>query len=408
MRVLIISQYFPPEIGAGQTRVHTFASGLAARGHEVEVVCEVPNHPRGVVLDGYGGGFRDRRALDGFEATYVWVRARPEKTLVNRLAAYGSYAASGGLAAALAHRPDVVFASSPPLPVGLPAALAAVRHRVPWVLDVRDLWPQAAVAMGELGSPRAIAAAEWLERRLYRGATAITTVTEPFRRHIEAIAPAGKPIELLPNGTTRLWVEAADIPPDRDALGLPSDRFLTTYAGTFGAAQGLEPLIDAAGMLDERFTLLMLGDGAMRPALEERARALPPGRVIFRDLVPPEEAARHVRASDAVVVSLAADPALAPFVPSKLFDYCAAGRPVVLAAAGESRRLAEAAGAALAVDPGDAAALAEAVRRLQSEPELADRLAGAGRAFGAANLRDVQVDRLAALLTKLAGAPIGA
>jgi glycosyltransferase involved in cell wall biosynthesis len=405
MRVLILSQYFPPEVGAGQTRVHTFAAGLAARGHDVEVICEVPNHPQGVVHDGYGGRLLDRRGADGFYVSYVWVRARPGKTMLNRLGAYGSYVLSGAVAGVLSKRPDAIFASSPPLPVGLPAAAAALRHRVPWVLDVRDLWPQAAVAMGELGNERVIAAAERLERGLYRAATAITTVTEPFRRHIEGIAPPGKRIELLPNGTTRLWTDAAELRVDRAALDLPEDRFLVTYAGTLGAAQGLEPVIDAAGLLDERFQLLVVGDGAMRPALEQRARALPPGRVVFHDLVPPEEATKYLRASDCLIVSLAADPGLAPFVPSKLFDYCAVGRPVVLAAAGESRRLAEAAGAALAVEPGDPAALAAAIRRLQEEPELAERLSDAGRAFGAANLRDVQVDRLDALLGELVRRP---
>jgi glycosyltransferase involved in cell wall biosynthesis len=402
MRVLIFSQYFPPEVGAGQTRVHTFAAGLAARGHDVEVICEIPNHPHGVVHDGYGGRPRDRRALDGFEVSYVWVRARAGKTMLNRLGAYGSYVLSGGAAGALSKRPDVIFASSPPLPVGVPAAAAALRHRAPWVLDVRDLWPQAAVAMGELGSTRVIAAAERLERGLYRSATAITTVTEPFRRHIAAIAGADKPIELLPNGTTRLWIDAAELPADRDALGLPADRFLVTYAGTLGAAQGLEALIDAAELLDDGMQLLLVGDGAMRPALEERARALPPGRVAFHDLVPPDEATRYLRASDCLIVSLAADPGLAPFVPSKLFDYCAVGRPVVLAAAGESARLAEAAGAALTVAPGDPAALAAAIGRLRAEPELRERLSAAGRSFAAANLREVQVERLEELLTELA------
>jgi glycosyltransferase involved in cell wall biosynthesis len=124
--------------------------------------------------------------------------------------------------------------------------------------------------------------------------------------------------------------------------------------------------------------------------------------VAFHDLVPPEEATRYLRASDCLIVSLAADPGLAPFVPSKLFDYCAVGRPVVLAAAGESARLAEAAGAALTVAPGDPAALAAAIGRLRAEPELRERLSAAGRSFAAANLREVQVERLEELLTGLA------
>ena len=178
MRVLIFTQYFTPEIGATQTRLHTFAAGLAERGHEVEVICEAPNHPQGVVRPGYGGKLVDRRRLDGFRVSYVWVSTHPVKTTRNRLAFYGSYTAGAALVGSAMRRPNVIFASSPPLPVGVAAAAAAIRHRVPWVLDVRDLWPEAAVALGELSNPRLLRLAEHLERWLYRRAAAVTAVTQ--------------------------------------------------------------------------------------------------------------------------------------------------------------------------------------------------------------------------------------
>jgi glycosyltransferase involved in cell wall biosynthesis len=406
MRVLILTQYFTPEIGATSTRVHAFAAGLAARGHDVEVICEVPNHPQGIVLPGFAGRAVVRGRMDGFRTAWVHVRTRAEKTSRDRLLFYGSYAAAAVAYGSLTARPDVILASSPPLPVGAAAAALARRHRAPWILDVRDLWPIAAVALGELRSGRALAVAERLERFLYRDAAAITAVTRPFIAHIGPLA-GGTPIHLLPNGTTRFWMDAASIAPDKAAAGLDAERFTWTFAGNVGLAQGLDAAVEAARLLGDGFRLLILGAGAARPGLERQAAAIAPHSVEFRDQVPPEEAARLLAASDALLVSLADSPALEAFVPSKLFDFCAVGRPVVLAAAGEPRRLAEAAGAAVLTPPGDPEALAAAVRSLRDDPDRATRISAAGREFAAANLRDRHLDALEALLAEVGRRPSG-
>ena len=397
MRVLVFTQYFTPEVGATSTRLETFVRGLAAAGHEVEVVCEVPNHPQGVVHPGYSGRLLVRRRLGGARVRYVWVWTRPEKTSRDRMLFYATYAAMAVLVGSASRRPDVVLASSPPLPVAAAAAMVAARHRVPWVLDVRDLWPDAAVALGEMGEGAMLERLEALERRLYASAAAITTVTEPFRATIAERAPAGKAIELIPNGTTALWVDGASLEVAPEDAGLPRERFVWTFAGNIGLAQGLDAAIEAAALLGEGFELQIVGDGAARPGLERQA-AGGGGNVVFRDQVPPAEALRIVRASGALLVPLADDPILASFVPSKLFDFCAAGRPVVVAAAGEPARLADEAGAALTVPPGDPAALADAVRRVAADEALRARLGDAGRAFGVANLRDAGVARLEEVL----------
>ncbi len=398
MRVLILSQHFAPEVTAARARVEAFAAGLAARDHQVEVICAVPNHPEGIVYPEFRRRAIIRRALDGYRVSYVWVRASPKKSVRNRLLLYGTYAAGGALAGALARRPDVVLASSPPLPVGAAAALVAARHRVPWVLDVRDLWPEAAVALGEIPEGRAARAAERLERRLYRSATAITTVTEPFRDDIAAKGVEVDKVTLIPNGTTQAWLDAGELAPDRAAANLPSGSFVWAYGGNLGLAQGLDAAIDAAAELGDGFQLLLIGDGPLRARLENRAAELPPGSVAIRGLVQPDVAARLLRAADALLVPLDARPALRKFVPSKLFDYAALGRPVIVSAAGEASRIAAEAGAGLTIAPGDPVALAAAVRRLRDEPSLGESLSAAGRGLARAYLRDRGVDRLDALL----------
>lgn len=401
MRVLLFSQYFTPEVTAARARLEAFAEGLAASGHEVEVVCEVPNHPEGIVRDGFRGRALVRGRLDGYRVNYVWVRTRPQKTFANRVLFYGSYAASAAAVGLALPRPDVVVASSPPLPAGAAAAIAAAGRRVPFVLDVRDLWPEAAVILGELSNPRVIGLAERLELALYRRAAAITTVTAPFAREIAARVSDPAKIELIPNGTTRTWLAAGEADADRAAVGLKDDRFIWLYAGNLGIAQGLETAIDAAAALGDSFRLVLVGDGPEREALAARAAAVAPGSVVFTGLVEPERAARYMRAADALLVSLDSQPALEKFVPSKLFDCCAIGRPVVLAAGGEAPRLADAAGAALTVPPGDAGALERAIARLRDEPETGEELARAGRSFAAEHLREDQTRALEGVLRRV-------
>ncbi len=401
MRILVLTQYFTPEITSAAVRLHPLAAGLAERGHDVEVICEVPNHPGGIVEPEYRGNLVQRRALDGFDVSYVWVRARPSKGALNRIASYGSYALMASAVGSVRARPDVVFASSPPLSVGAAAAVAAARHRVPWVFDVRDIWPDVAVTLGELSNRRVIALTSRLERRLYRSATRIVTVTEPFRADIAARVADPSKVELIPNGTTRAWLDAGAQAIDRAGAGLPEGRFVWAYAGNLGLSHGLEVAIEAARRLGEGFQLLVIGDGPRRRFLEEEAADLAPGTVAFRPTMDPRELAGVLRACDALLVSQRAD--LPKVVSSKLFDCCALGRPVISVAEGEMQRLVSDAGAALTVPAGDPGALAAAVERLRDDDSLGARLAHGGRDFAAAYLREDHAVRLARLLESAAG-----
>ena len=402
MRILIFSQYFAPEVTAARARVEPIARHLAGRGHEVEILCEMPNHPEGVVHEGFRGKAQVVREVDGYRVRHVWVKTSPVKTTLSRLLLYGTYTAAATIAGAVRRRPDVILVSSPPLPAAAAAMSVAARFRVPWVMDVRDPWPEAAVALGELSDPRVIALLERLERRLYKSAAAIVTVTEPFREDIAGrVADPGK-ITIVPNGTTRAWLEAGETEVDRGELGLPADRFVWTYAGNLGIAQGLGTAVEAAAELGADFQLQLVGTGPVRERLEARAAELPTGSVVFRGLVEPSVAARYLRASDANLVSLGAQPELAKFVPSKLFDCCAVGRPVILSAAGEPQRLVARAEAAVPIPPEDREALVASLRSLREDPVLRERLSAAGRRFAAEYLREDQVARLEAVLAGVA------
>ncbi len=399
MRVLLVSQYFTPEITAAAARMHGFAEGLARRGHEAEVICEVPSHPAGVVAPGYGGHFVEHRAMDGFDVRYVWVRATPSKATRARLLNYASFGVSASLTGAVRPKPDVIVASSPPLPVGNVGATLAFRHRVPWVLDVRDLWPDVALVVGEVKEGPLVAVVRKMEQRLSRSASAITCTTQTFKAEIEARGGDGK-VTQISNGTTARFLSAGDEEPDRSLIG-DDERFTWTYAGNLGLAQGLDAAVRAAGELGSGFRLLLVGEGPCREQLQSLASEVAPGAVEFRDAIPPAQVAPLMRASDALLVSLDATPGLEGFVPSKLFDCCAVRRPVVVAVAGEAASLAAGADAGLCVPPGNPDELAAAVRRLRDDDTLRDRLGSAARAFAEENSRERGVETLEAVLAEV-------
>lgn len=402
LRVLILTQHFPPEVTAGRFRLEAFTRALVERGHAVHVVCAVPNHPEGEVQAAFRGRLVVRQRQGDLRVTYVWVHTSPTKSLRTRLANYASYAAMAVAAGSFDRAPDVVLATSPPLSVGVAGALVAARHRVPWVLDVRDLWPRAAVVLGELTDARAIRASEGVERWLYRDADHVVAVTESFAKHIRARSPSSRTVDIVPNGTTRQWIRWGEKEADRQGLGLPADRFVLAYAGNLGLYHGLGVAVAAAALLDDDFHLLLVGHGPSRAELERRAAELPDGRVRFTGLMCPERAAEHLRAADALLVSL--HPSLSDVLSSKLFDYCAMGRPLLVAAEGETRAVVERADAAVAVSPGSASQLADGIRLLRGDEPLRLRLAANGRTLATEYLRERQAEVMASLLERVARA----
>ncbi|UJA19980.1 glycosyltransferase family 4 protein [Thermoleophilia bacterium SCSIO 60948] len=390
MRVLLVAQHFAPEVTAGRFRVEPFARELAARGHEVTVVCPVPNHPSGVVEPGYRGRPIVRSRGDGVRIRHVWVRASAEKSLKGRLGLYASFGAAALLAGSIRRRQDVVLASSPPLSVGLAGMLLAERHRAPFVFDVRDPWPGAAVRLGELGPGRLLDTLSALERTLYARARTTVTVNDAFARHISEVDSAAH-VEVIPNGTTRDWVDAG-----RTVSREPGQGFVLGYAGNLGLAQNIEVAIDAiaelagTGALEAR--MLVVGDGPRRAEVEAYAEDRAPGLVEFHGLMSPREAAAVLaRRTDALLVSERQDWT----VSSKLYDYAALARPMVAAVRGEMATLVEREGIGLVTPADDPAGIREAIERLASNPELGSELGTRGLAFAERNLREAGARRMA-------------
>jgi hypothetical protein len=405
LRVILLSQYFPPEVGATQSRMQSFAEYLSARGHQVTVICEFPNHPHGVIPRSYRGHLYEDDRSNPYRVLRVWVKATPEKTQRTRMQFYLSYMGLATAMAPVAGRADVVLATSPPLFTGLAGLALARLNRAPLVLDVRDLWPAAAVSLNQIPSERAVRAGERLERFLYRQAAAVTTVTEPFMEHIDRIRGRGPNAALVPNGTLDMFFEIERDTSARERLGVTDGSFVVMFAGTLGIAQALPSVLDAAALLPEGFEFVFVGDGPVREQLEHKAANLNLANVHFHPQVSLEDVPQFLAAADALLVTLSGHPTFENFMPSKLIDFMASGRPVILSAAGESVRLVTESDGGVVVPPEDPQALADAVRRLRERPAEGERLAKNARRFVRPRLRSEQSVQLERVLVEVAAKP---
>lgn len=382
MKVLLLTHYYPPEVGAPQARLSELARHLMLRGHQVAVLAPLPHYPTGVIPAAYRGAWLRREQLDGVPVVRTWVYAVPNRGVAKRLLNHLSFTLSALYGAPLAGRPDVLVVETPPLFLGLTALLLSSIWRVPYVLNVADPWLASAVEMGVLRNRLAIALGRALERLLYATAARITTVTRGmYDGFLREGVPKAK-LALVTNG-----VDTGLFRPDapggaalRRQLEL-EDRFVVLYAGTHGLTQGLEVVIAAARQLahDGRTLFLFVGEGAEKERLQELAASLP--NVRFMPSQPKSAMPALLAAADVCVVPLRDLPLFRGALPSKLFEAMAAGRPLITAIAGEAAALTWRARAGLCVPPERPAALAAAVARLRDDATLRRALGTNGRAY---------------------------
>jgi len=409
VRLAYLSHYFPPESNAPAARVHELSRALVRLGHEVHVVTGQPSHPRGVIYPGYRAAEYRRDELDGIHVHRVPTFPAANRGVLVRGLGYAAMPTAQVLYAARKLPPiDLVLATSPQIFTGLAGLALARLRRLPFVLEVRDLWPESIVSVGAL-PPRhpAIRALERLEHRLYRGAAGIVSVTDSFVDHFVAHGVDPARIAVIKNGADLDLFDPETPPaPLRANLGIAPDALLVLFCGTIGMAHDVGLLARAAAIapvdLDAHF--VVVGDGAGRAELAAEIAALGVGeRVHLLPAVPRREVPGLLAAADISAVVLRDSPTFAGVLPSKLFEAMAMRTPILLGVRGEARALVEAAHAGLAFTPGDPAALLACLRA------LADLGVVGREAMGAAarthvlqhHDRDHQAEQLAQFLGRL-------
>lgn len=404
MKILFVSHYFPPEVNAPANRTHEHCRRWVQDGHEVTLITGVPNHPRGRIFPGYSNRWIQEETIDGIRVIRTWMYLTPNSGFLRRVANYLLFAVTAVLASPRAERPDVVVATSPQFFVGVAGAIIARLKRSPFVLEIRDLWPKSIVELGQLRPGPILSALEALERWLYRSADGVVVNTRTFHDHITARGVASASIELVYNGIDPALFKPR--PKNQDLLakhGL-ENRFTIAYVGTLGLAHGLTLLVDVAERLAARpeIQFVLIGDGADREKLEADVARRGLENVHMLGLQPRDAMPDWIASIDVLLVMLRDLPVFETVIPSKIFEFLAQERPVILSAKGEIRRMMEEAGGALVIDPEVADQLVAAIEEVIANPEAAGRRAAAGRRWVEAGfLRDDLARKMSAFLERV-------
>ncbi|WP_409272328.1 glycosyltransferase family 4 protein [Neobacillus sp. SCS-31] len=372
MKVIYLCQHFPPETGAPQIRVYEVSKELIRRGLQAEVLTAFPHHPKGVIPDEYKGMFYKFENWDGIPVHRSWIYPSPKGSFWKRLASYFSFTFSAFYSIFKARPTDVIICNSPPLFLGITGYLGAKIKRAKFVFNVADIWPESAVELGILKNKNFIRMAEWLEMFLYRKSWKIATATEGIRQYMINKGKKPEDVFLLPNGVNTDTFKP--MPKDSGLLkeiGAEGKKVFM-YAGTFGYAQGLDSVLEAAALLKETDPdahFLFVGDGQERDKLHKMKDDLKLDNVTFYGSVPVSEMPRLFSAADYSIVSLRNIDLFKGARPSKIFPAISCGVPVLYCGVGESAAILEEYNCGKIAPPENPEGIAAAIRELMRVDE---------------------------------------
>lgn len=383
MNILFITQYYPPETGAAAERAREFVRFLMENGHIVQILTALPNHPGGVVHEGYRNRLLLRENNDGTQVVRTYVFSSPRKTLLTRLANYLSFAFSALLGFIFVKRPDVILMTIPPLFLAATGLIYKYAMKRPLVLDVRDLWPQAAVDLGEVRESSLTRALARLEMLFYQKSDLITVVTKGILDSLVSRGIPERKIHLITNGVnTDIFSRDASGPNPYEGIGL-GDKFIVVYAGVIGIQHGPDHIVKAASLLSahKEIAIVFIGEGVKKKELRAEAERQMLKNIHFLKEEKVESLVRFLSHSHAGLATLRNIPFCNGIILVKMFSYMACSLPVVLGGYGESRCILEEAGAGLCVEAENPAQLAEAVMTLYKDQEMSKRIGARGRRY---------------------------
>ena len=384
MHILFLCHYFPPEVNAPASRTYENAKRWVRAGHRVTVLTCHPSHPGGVVYPGFRNSLHAWDEIDGIRVLRVGTYLSANKGFIKRTSNYVSFMFSAVAQCWRVKDVDLVVSTSPQFFCGMGGYFVSRLKRRPWVLEIRDLWPESIIAVGAIRNRRVIKALEGIESFLYRKADHIVSLTNAFKRHIMGRGIAAEKISIVTNGADlERYAPGERMNGARKELGLGEEVFLASYIGTHGMAHGLRTILKAAKRLENEpnIRFLLVGDGAEREKLLREKEDMGLTNVIMLGQQPKERMPEFLAATDACLVLLIKSELFKTVLPSKIFEAMAMKRPIVLGVEGESRELVEEGGCGVCIEPESDLELAEAVLKLAREPELRRGLGERGAEF---------------------------
>lgn len=384
MKILFLTQYCPPEVGAPQNRIFEFAKGLKKLGHEVTILTAMPNYPKGEIFDDYKGKKIVKEEIDGINIVRTSIYATKEKSFSKRMRNYLSFTFSSVFQGAkYIDKQDVIITESPPLFLGWSGYVLSKLKKAKFVFNVSDLWPESAVKLGVLNNKLFIKMATWLEEFCYRKAHAVTGQTKGIVDNITDRGFDKSKVHLITNGVnTEFFKKENRDESFRKELGI-ENKFSVVYAGIHGLAQGLEVVLDAAEMLKEykNIEFIFVGEGPDKPKLIKIAEEKNLKNVMFLPMQPKPKMPRIIASMDATIIPLKKLDLFKGALPSKMFEALSSELPIVLAVEGEAEKLINDAKAGITVEPENPKAIAEAIIKLYNDVELRKTLGKNGRKY---------------------------
>lgn len=382
MKILLINQAFVSPEEPGHTRHYELAQFLRQQGHELVIVGSDINYQTGERIVQHQG-LSVEQDINGVRVVRAYIIPALHRSYFWRILSFISFMVSSVIVSMRIKDVDLIMGTTPPIFQAVSVWLISWLRQKPFLLEVRDLWPEFGVSMGVLKNPLVIQLARWLEKFLYARADKILVNSPAYVDYMVSKGVNPVKVAFIPYGTdVEMFNPQVDGAPFRSKFGVES-KFVVLYAGALGQANDIRTLLRAAARMqaEDRIKIILLGDGKEREKLEIEARLLGLGNVIFAGVLPKKEMPQAVAGADVCLAILQDIPMFRTTYPNKVFDYLAAGKPTVLVIDGVIRRLIEISGGGVFVPPGDDARLAECLVELSNNPELLTKMGLSGREY---------------------------
>ena len=404
MNILFLSHYFPPEVNAPATRTYEHCRRWVELGHDVTVVSCVPHHPMGKAYPGFKNKLVHVDYVDGIKAIKVLTYITANEGFLKRTLNYVFYMVMCILIAPFISKADVVISTSPQFFNGLAGYFVSKIKRAPWLLEIRDLWPESILAVGAIKNERIIRFLEWVERFVYRKADHIVPVTQSFKKHIIERGGRDEAITVIRNGVDLRQFQVLDKNDEfAQEQGL-AGKFVASYVGTHGMAHGLMTIIEAADALRDRedIVFLMVGDGAEKARLRSEAKSRGLSNIVMLDQQPKAMMPMIWSVTDMSLVLLKRLDLFKTVIPSKIFESMAMQTPIILGVEGEVQAIIEESKAGICITPESSSELVEAIIHTNNDKVAYHAMQQAGRRYVSSHFdRQKLADEYLKLLTSL-------
>ena len=384
MKLVFLTQYFPPEIGAPQARLFELARGLKNKGHEVTIVTAFPNYPGGKILFNYKLGLFMEEEMEGLKVLRTWIYPSHSKSFLKRLANYFSFVFSSMFCGIFKlGKVDLFICETPPLFLGISAYVLSRLKGAGMYLYVSDLWPASAVDLGMLKNKILIRMSKRLEYFLYRKSKKVIVVTAGIKKILDTDDTLKDKVFVVTNGVDAELFKSSDKTKVREFAGLPREKFVIMYSGNHGIAQNLFTVLKCAKRTISNPDLLYVfaGDGVEKPLLMEIKEKEGLSNVVFLKSFPKNEMPLVLSSADAAVIPLKNIKLFEKALPSKMFEMMSMGIPVIMGVKGEAAEVIKTAVCGINIPPEDENSMEKAVFELYNSIELRERLGRNGREY---------------------------